>query len=618
MALTCQVSWCVTPDSNYLYGIHWYGNLGASDVEAMSGGKGIWVLDQALLNGTATRARGNEWETPWVTAPTIDTTTAYAKPGWMSQITGKGHSLVLRLQPQWGVTMPYPGNSGLGFPADPYTSTTYASDCKSAANLMKNCHVWVLANEANLTDENFRWNSASSDYNLAWPAQDLAQLPELYAAQYVACRDKIHEVAPETNPANQIVLMQPTSPGGIIGGLRFMDSNEFLIRMISAVPDKTKIDGFALHSYADPSTGNYGADGFMETLRQQLTIIDQYGLGDRPIFITEFNRDMPNASDVPLGAQFLTTAYSMLNSWNTGSSQVWPGQPSHKFTGTNWFIYPTDATWNRQSLLYSKTAGGTPTTQPWYAFQNICLSNFAKGGTNGPSITSSNKWWEDDFAGSGSPDQAQPLPHWKIENEGTAGSVALSGAGNLRLIGGPNGNGIAGIRTADTYKFADFKLQMDFTFTNASPIATGANVEANLDLRIRERTDTDGRGYSLTFYSSAGTNVNASKVVLRRTVDWDTVYKSQTVGGGINSAYRFRVVAAANGTTLQYTVLRLPDLSVVLDWTGANQVVNSDQRFGAIRVMTYNLQEAQIENIQMGGPSANLNPAAVAEWRELH
>ncbi len=29
-------------DSPWLYGIHWYGPLGVTDVESMSGGKGLW------------------------------------------------------------------------------------------------------------------------------------------------------------------------------------------------------------------------------------------------------------------------------------------------------------------------------------------------------------------------------------------------------------------------------------------------------------------------------------------------------------------------------------------------------------------------------------------------
>lgn len=601
--LACSAGgFAAAPDSPWLYGIHWYGDRNATDVEAMTGGKGVWVLEHAFTDSTATAAEGNTWETPWRVTPTVDKEAPWDKVTHLNTVTGKGHSAVIRLHPYWSVQVPYPG--------DPYTGAMYADDCKAAANLMRNVRVWVIGNEANLGGENRRWNSSTQHYDLPWPTGSLENLPELYAQQYLLCRDKIHEITPDTIPANQIVLMQPVSPGGADGD-RFMDGNEFLIRMIQAVPDKSKIDGFALHSYADTTT-NYGADAYMEILRQQMMIIDQFGLGDRPIFVTEFNRHMPTTADVPLGAQFLSTAYTRMNSWNVNSSDVWPGQPSHKITGTNWFVYPVG--WNEYSLLYYKTPGGTPTTEPWYAFQSIAAANYASGTGAGPSIGPNRSWWSDNFeGGTGALDTSAPLPHWIAEG-GAGGSVALNGSGNVRLAGGTTNYGNASIFTPNTYRFADFKASLDVTFTNASRIAAD---EANFDLRIRERRDAGGFGYSLTMYSSEGT-VRPGQVWLRRTNDWGTTYKSETIPGGINTGDRFRIEVTAEGPNLSYRIIRLGTGELVLDWTGTEKVVDSNQRFGGIRAMVYNMAEAQVENFFMGGPQSDLGaPNAARDWELL-
>lgn len=37
-----------TADSLWLYGVHWYGDPASNDLETMTGGKGIWVLETML------------------------------------------------------------------------------------------------------------------------------------------------------------------------------------------------------------------------------------------------------------------------------------------------------------------------------------------------------------------------------------------------------------------------------------------------------------------------------------------------------------------------------------------------------------------------------------------
>ena len=70
-------------DSPWLYGIHWYGNAEQDDVEAMTGGKGIWCLETVNL-----------YEDTW-----------WQLGGQEKQFlreAAKGHSIVIRIQPKWG------------------------------------------------------------------------------------------------------------------------------------------------------------------------------------------------------------------------------------------------------------------------------------------------------------------------------------------------------------------------------------------------------------------------------------------------------------------------------------------------------------------------------------
>src|SRR5687768_16477232 len=83
------------PDSPWLYGIHWYNlNTASTDTEAMTGNKGVWVLENAHLDSVATVAEGNPWETPWQTTPVVDKTIPYYKPGYASDIIAKTHSMI--------------------------------------------------------------------------------------------------------------------------------------------------------------------------------------------------------------------------------------------------------------------------------------------------------------------------------------------------------------------------------------------------------------------------------------------------------------------------------------------------------------------------------------------
>lgn len=587
-------------DTPYLTGIHWYSsNTASTDVEAMSGGRPLWVVDQALLDTTSTLAAPNPWETPWVSSPVVDKSQPYAKPAIVSAITAKGHSVIMRLHPQWSVNVPYP--------CDPYTQADFASDCKSAAELMRNVHIWQIGNEANLNGEMRRWNTSTQHYGLPWPAQDLANAPELYAQTYLACRDKIHEVNPSTSPSQQIVLMQPCSPGGSVAGTRYLSSDAFLTRMIAAVPDKTKIDGFALHSYAQPGGSNYGADGFFDDLRRQIAVIDQAGLGDRPIFITEFNKHMPNETEANTAAGFINTAYAMLHQWNTGAAALWPGGASnHAVRGTAWFVYRSEGTgtgWDEYSLEYWKShvSSTSPTLNPWYSFQQACNQAYPAGATAGPILTKDNLWWEDSFNGA-TIDQSWPLPKWDVD--APAGSSVSAVTGEARISA--TGNFIpAGIRQT-SIAFTDCAMELDLTLADAAPVAPG---EANVDIRLRQE-GSGGPGYSLTLFSSLG-SASPGTVQLRRTSTWQVI-AAAAIPGGINTGDQFRIRIWMRPQTLEIQVLRLPSLNSVLEWTGA-KIPATEFRAGGVGVYTYNLKEARITNFKLGGLDS-LGQASVAGW----
>lgn len=589
IALSAASLWAQpVADSPFLYGIHWYGNTDAigvgqlTDVETMTGSKGIWVLEHALTDSAA--AAVAPWEQPWQASPLDKRAPGYKVFHSQKATSGKGHSLIFRLQPFWNRNVPHA--------SDPYTLAAYSDDCSSAAYVLRDyCHIWVIGNEVNLFGENNRWDGTA--YQTFWQPT-----PAEYAATYLACRDKIHGVTANTNPSNQIVLMQPVSPGNA-DTARFMDGNEFLYRQIEAVADKSKIDGFALHGYAEPGASDFGVKGFWDSIREQLMIIDSFGLGDRPVYITEWNKHMPNETEVQIGAKFLSRAFAKMNAWNTGSGGEWPGLANHNVVTATWFVYPADdGTWKEYSLVSNKKAsGGTIDNDPWLSFQYACTQNYARGASGGgpTAIAQDKMWWRDTFDGS-SLDGSSPLPEWK-DLSASGGSVAMSGDGAVRLLGNSSPFGQGSIQTAG-YVYGNFRLESDIEVTDASRSSASATPEANIDIRVREGS----QGYSLTFFTSGcdSTYANRNHIVLRRTSEWSQIGSfNALVSDGINTGDKFHLSIVANGSTLTYKITKNGNPTPVVDWT----VNDSAQKVGWIRFMTYNLQEARVADMAVGGPA---------------
>jgi predicted outer membrane repeat protein len=582
LSLFLACAYAVT-DSSYLYGIHWYGNTDSispeqrTDVEDMSGDKGIWDLEITHVDA----ARATAWDLP-----------SYYSGHSLKVTQGKGHSLIFRVQPYWGRNVPH--SSDLD-----YTLANYSDDCKAAANTLKDyCHIWQIGNEVNLWGENKHWNG-SSDYTVEWDPS-----PSQYADTYVACRDKIHEITPTTMPATQIVLMQPNSPGNVIPLVRFMDGNEFLWGMIEAVSDKDKIDGFAIHGYAEPGGTNYGLDGYWDSIREQLMIIDELGLGDRPVFITEWNKHMPDLANAEIGAKFLHRAYTLMNSWNTGSDGEWPGLSNHNVLAATWFVYPSGYGWDDYSLKSWKnnTSVFDEERDPWKSFNYSCGYGYAKGATGGgPTVPQDSFWWQDTFDGS-SLDQGAPLPDWKAGTTG-GGSVVMSGTGSVRFLGNGAPEGGGGIQTAG-YVYGNFHMEANITFTNAAP-SNASPGEANFDIRLREGS----KGYSVTFYTSQSPS-NPGRIILRRANDWTQIGSyNVAVTGGINSGDNFDIKATANGSNIQIKIYKNSGTTPVVDWN----ITDSGQKVGWIRLMSYNLNEARVNDFRIGGHSWS-PPSEVETW----
>jgi len=604
---SASVSLAQLDDANSLYGIHWYGNTGdaglaanPTDAENMAPGREMWVLEITHVDDVSPDpdpATNGIQAVPWV------------RPGYMvnhaGRVTGAGknHSLVFRIQPNWSRQVPY--YEGPGDPDnDPMDLATFADRAKSAAQTMVNtCRIWQVGNEVNLVGENNRWNSVAARYNIPW-----TPTPAQYAATFLAVRDKIHEVVPNMTPAQQIVLIQPNSPGNADGSVRFMDGNEYLWRTLEAMSpaDLAKVDGFGLHSYAEPGGTNDGVDGFMDALREQIMIADQFGLHDRPLLVTEFNKHMPDSPNTTIGARFVQKAFQALNDWNNGVGGAFEGVANHDVAGAMWFIFMNDGGWADYSLQGKKASvvSTDPNVNPWYGFQAAAAQNYARGSmTGGGAVDSADVWLSDDFA---TLDTTAPLPDWKVETTG-GGSASASGTGSVRLVGTGTDGG-ATLRSAG-YVYGDFRMELDFEITNSLiPSGSANSAEANFDIRVREGS----QGYSLTFFTDASDVSRRNRVILRRSNVWTQIGSfNQSIG--IATGDKFRVVVVATPAGLQYDIWKNGGASPVVTWT----VNDTAQRVGWVRMGTYNMREARVDNIVLGGPDWTGTPSSVGGW-ELH
>lgn len=292
-AAICSLSFTPTSalaaDPSHIYGIHWYGDPASGDAEALSGGKALWDLETVML-----------YDGGWNLA---------AQGAKFQQIVNKGHTIIIRVQPQWG----------LAIPNNAAARTQYLADVQAAANTAKNyCHIWQIGNENNLLGE---YGGAQLD-------------PVDYINFYKQVRAAIKNVQSPLGP--QIVLVSPVSPGGPAGE-RWMDGNQYLSAMCSNMTIDD-CDGFGLHGYGAPwSSADQATAEFADNYQSQLRVIDEKGFAAKPAYITEFNRQVNPINDTneAESAKFSIKAFQNLQTWNANTA-------NHKVACACWFIYPND------------------------------------------------------------------------------------------------------------------------------------------------------------------------------------------------------------------------------------------------------------------------------------
>ena len=625
-------------EAAHLHGVHFGADMGAnggvtappyySDVEALfgdtggpvnstniAGDAGGWILETVVTDVNDENAPFYQWA--WqggVFGPTNKTLPGYMYYAINRETQGARHSPIVRLQPAYGRNVPFDKPYfGLTGPetSDPYTVADFASDARAAASLMRHiARYYVIGNEVNIADENKRFSGTHAglnQYQTIW-----YPTPEQYAQVYMAVRDSM-TTATIGSAGTPKALLQPSSPG-LAGGVVTMDGNEFLARTIKYINavNPAKLDGFAIHAYAEPGGSNYGVDGFFDAIREQMCIFGQLGHGNKPVFLTEFNKDMPDAANHLIGVEFVKQAYQAMQAWNTGSNPVFAGMTNQNIVGTNWFVYPSSGPlvtdgWNSYSLAFWK--GQTPSPNAgnnvWYAFQHAALQKYPRGATGGGSSWPiASHWWRDQFSGA-SLDTTPGLPDWHVETV-AAGSVSVSG-GNAVFQGNGAAFGGAFIHTRG-YAFTDFALRAVFTFTNAARSnPTGGNPEANFDIRLREGSS----GYALTFFSSSGTDSRAGRIILRQKGPWSQVGSfSVAVPGGINSGDRFEVHAVASGDLLLIKAFKNGSVTPVMNWTVSGNPLNLHA--GWIRFGSYGVNRVDLDEVAMGGPA--MDPASLAVW----
>ncbi len=334
-SLLTAIALLVTPlhgaaDSPWLYGIHWYGEPGGSQVEAMTGGRGIWSLETVQTNSDL-----------WWSA-------AWQRDYRFTTMIQRGHALIVRIERNWGETVPFPQNL-----------TAYlASVQQAAAELAGVARIWQVGNEMNILAE--------------WGGQVLT--PQQYVDTFRQVRTAIKSVA--TPLGEQVVLVGPVSPGDIVPGVRHTGGAEYL-SAVCALLDPNDFDGFALHAYAAPWHGVSDSRGELQaSYLTQLAVLREHGFAGKPVYLTEWARPVEplSAASEAVSAQFLQAALVDLHGWNT----LPLAQP---ITAACWFIYPYDSgAWQSFSIEFLRTLHPPGAANDlWDAFQAAANLNLPAG-----------------------------------------------------------------------------------------------------------------------------------------------------------------------------------------------------------------------------------------------
>jgi hypothetical protein len=176
--------------------------------------------------------------------------------------------------------------------------------------------------------------------------------------------------------------------------VRWMGGAEWLERALHSIP-ANELDGIALHTYG-PTVRDFRA-----ALLEQIRVIDSFGLQDKPLYITEWNRYVdPNnanaAQEEANSAQFVRDAYKFLNDWNKVAG-------NHNVVSASWFVYDNDPGWRGYSLEYWKNAGNPYGSNGdlYTAFEQTVDKRYAAGAVGTRRIPSSVRVFDNFETGNG-------------------------------------------------------------------------------------------------------------------------------------------------------------------------------------------------------------------------
>jgi hypothetical protein len=283
-------------DADTLYGIHWWGHWEDDpidteparlfDVPEHSG----WTLETVLTHS------GVDWWRPEYFTP------LYRK------LARWNVSIITRVDYSW--TDPIPA------PTDPnYDLWPQQVSEQVVGELGDYSRFWKIGNEPNIV----------GGEGTLWPDGKIP--PEEYAKAYRRVRAAIHERAAGLE-GEPVVLLAGPSPGEFFEEVRWMAGNEYLEKVIDAIPPD-EIDGFAIHAYG------WDVPMFAQGYQEQLELIKEKGLTDVPVFITEFNRQTLEPEEEPNTAEFLRGAFKNVHEWNQQPGNI-------NIVAMCWFVYDWD------------------------------------------------------------------------------------------------------------------------------------------------------------------------------------------------------------------------------------------------------------------------------------
>ncbi|HEV2293274.1 MAG TPA: hypothetical protein VGR35_05425 [Tepidisphaeraceae bacterium] len=339
-------------DAENLAGIHWWGLKPGTNSYA----QGIDDAPATLLDS----ARSGGWDVetlltdmnPWDTG-------SFYQPLYDDLRANKNVSVITRVDYKWGHTVPSPAELSAAAWANKVRDDIYNQ-------VKQGGRIFQIGNEPNLLGE-----------GQGWANQQIT--PAGYAEIYRSVRNAIR-AAPQGAAGTPQVLLAPVSPGGVVDGVRWKSGIDWLKETIAAFPDKSEIDGIAIHAYGG-GTGQAAIDSFRLGLAEQMEAIDAAGLSHVPVYISEWNKDMPGfpAADEAAAAQFVRDAFKVVDTWNKR-----PG--NHNIVSMSYFVHDdadvnNTGGWDTYSLEYWKNHGNAEGTNGdlYTAFKQSAAAGYKAG-----------------------------------------------------------------------------------------------------------------------------------------------------------------------------------------------------------------------------------------------